>query len=319
VNLISNTTIPTTKSNSISSSLNNVENGLKLSLALDSPAYQPGQTVYIDIDETNTLAAANVVPIAARWPLPGLIINLRPCQSHNLPFGIIVYKGNYNAADYASAAPVNLYNQNQIYSCTMPLINVNAYKFQPLSNNGEFVSDTSGSSVNNRQQIKATVDLKGYWNNNSPSQFSYFDPGVYTVVGGDEWGNVVFIQFSITNEVSSLTTTTLLKKQPVEVLSISKTVINGPVENPTIAINLRNASPEVIVSLTTTLIEFAPQDYKIPFVVTAQKPLLPGANIIEFGYLSDGKFGDGIPYQLRIEGTFASGKAFSFLWQPPVK
>ena len=40
----------------------------------------------------------------------------------------------------------------------------------------------------------------GYWaSNNVGATFSNFEPGVYTVVGGDEWGTLVIVHFTVTN------------------------------------------------------------------------------------------------------------------------
>jgi hypothetical protein len=39
---------------------------------------------------------------------------------------------------------------------------------------------------------------RGYWaSNNIGAAFTLFEPGVYTVVAGDEWGALVFVHFTV--------------------------------------------------------------------------------------------------------------------------
>jgi hypothetical protein len=177
-------------------------------------------------------------------------------------------------------------------------------------------SADAGSNATN-QQISAEITLKGYWTNSSVPNFTYFDPGVYTVVGGDEWGNLVFVHFTISNAVATTTPAVNSENAPVKVISISNPHLNPPTDSPTVELNLENVSTEPIVSLSAVLIEFAPQDYNFSLNVTPANPLLPGTNVIGFSDLFQGAFGDGIAYSLKISGTYQNGKTFTFAWEPP--
>jgi hypothetical protein len=46
------------------------------------------------------------------------------------------------------------------------------------------------------------LTINGYWPDDSfssNSQLTNFSPGVYTVVGGDEWGNLIVLHFMVAN------------------------------------------------------------------------------------------------------------------------
>jgi hypothetical protein len=53
--------------------------------------------------------------------------------------------------------------------------------------------------------LKDEIGLKGYWTNDSVSQFNNFDPGVYTVIAGDEWGALVILHFTVSNATAAST------------------------------------------------------------------------------------------------------------------
>ena len=43
-----------------------------------------------------------------------------------------------------------------------------------------------------------TVTSTGFWTGNRPNAtFSHFTPGIYTVVGGDEWGVLAILHFTV--------------------------------------------------------------------------------------------------------------------------
>jgi hypothetical protein len=51
--------------------------------------------------------------------------------------------------------------------------------------------------------MNATINASGYWtwdraiNPSANPVFHPFEPGIYTVVAGDEWGNVVLLHFTV--------------------------------------------------------------------------------------------------------------------------
>ena len=305
----------------VNSASSKTANGLSLNLSLDAKTYYLGQKVQISLDEKNTQSKTNSIPAAENWPLNGLIITLSLCQSEDYPFGIAVYQGDLSSSELSNAVPVHLYNMNGLFSCVTPFVHPTSYSFKPGSDIADLTpknGDITVSSYIKDRQISAEVGLKGYWTDGDSSRFRYFEPGIYTMAGGDEWGNVVVIHFTVLNAVSSAIITTP-QNSPVEVLLISARSDSEPKDDPTIEINLKNVSPDPIVSLNAVLIEFAPVDYNFGFSVTTGSPLLPGRNVIAIGDLPQGQFGEGVVYSLKISGTFRNGKTFSFMWYPPDK
>jgi len=296
-------------------------NGLSLNLSLDAKTYYLGQEVQISVDEKNTQSKINNIPAAENWPLKGLIITMSLCQSEDYPFGIAAYRGDLSSSDLSNAVPLHLYNMNGLFGCSTPFVHPTSYSFKPGSDVADLTpknGDITVSSYLEDRHISAEVGLKGYWADGGSSRFGYFEPGIYIVAGGDEWGNVVVIHFTVLNAVSSAIITTP-QNTPVEVLSVSARSDSEPKDDPTIEINLKNVSPDPIVSLNAVLIEFALTDYDFAFAVTAGNPLLPGRNVIAIGDLPQGQFGDGIAYSLKISGTFRNGKTFTFMWYSPDK
>jgi hypothetical protein len=48
-------------------------------------------------------------------------------------------------------------------------------------------------------QIKSEIALEGYWHDSNMinNRLIWFEPGIYTVVAGDEWGALVVLHFKV--------------------------------------------------------------------------------------------------------------------------
>jgi hypothetical protein len=188
-------TTPTTAGfNGGNSASSKSASGLSLSLSLDSTTYQPGQQVTIVIDETNTLSKTNRVYTADKWPLTGLSVS--PCGTLNYPFGVSIFQGNYTTANVSSAMPLTLFYPSELHGCPFILSGINSYVFQPLndvaaiyqiSNIEPFIE-----KINKEVQTTGLTDA---------------DPGVYSVVAGDEWGDLVIVHFTVSNMAGTTTST----------------------------------------------------------------------------------------------------------------
>jgi hypothetical protein len=110
-----------------------------------------------------------------------------------------VVQGRYGQDNYTSGKALPFYNTGNLYPCgrVVALGGPYAYGFQPLS--GAF-SFPSGSAQPEIGVASATITTSGYWTggqNNVAAAFKTFSPGYYTVIGADEWGNVVLLQFYV--------------------------------------------------------------------------------------------------------------------------
>jgi hypothetical protein len=170
----------TTTSATINSASVNSISGLSLSLSLDSITYKPGQDVYITVEEYNTLNTDTIVPASNNWALDYL--EMGGCGTNGGFVGIALFQGYYTADDKSLGEPLLFWNYNITTPCPTTITPPNGFDFTPLD------------------QKYAELDLKGYWTGNSPSAaFTNFEPGIYTVVAGDEWGALVFVHFTVPN------------------------------------------------------------------------------------------------------------------------
>jgi len=175
-NTASMTTAPFSTANT--SSVNSIS-GLGLSLSLDSTTYKPGHDVYITVEEHNTLNTDIIVPGSNNWGFDYLAMG--GCGTNGGFVGIAIFHGYHTASDKSFGEPLLFWNYNITTPCPTTTTPPNGFDFTPLD------------------QKYADLDLKGYWNGNSPSAvFTNFEPGVYTVIAGDEWGALVIVHFTVT-------------------------------------------------------------------------------------------------------------------------
>jgi hypothetical protein len=180
--------------NGVNSASSKSAKGLSLSLSLDSTTYQPGQQVTIVIDEINTLSKTNNVSASNKWPSNNLALDI-PNESTMFPFGVAFFRGDYTLLNYSTGTPLVIFNPSELYIGT-PVVGPTSYSFHPSSD----IVNVEGPqySANIARQISSTITLRGYWpNHNYGAQIIQFDPGVYTVVGGDEWGSLVVLHFTV--------------------------------------------------------------------------------------------------------------------------
>lgn len=172
-------------------------NGLSLTLSLNSTILQHGQEILVTIDEQNTLAVVNNVSASDNWPVKGL--SLGPCGTLNYPVGVAIFQGYYT--NVLSGTPLQLYEPGA-YHCPLVLADIKAYAFQPLSDIASIVCSWLSSPCET-ESMTSQVAATGYWTDSQEATFSDFTPGVYTVVGGDEWGTLVVLHFVVEDNSKS--------------------------------------------------------------------------------------------------------------------
>ena len=196
---------PTPPPNTSSATSESV-NGLMLSLSLNSTIFQPGQEISVVIDEWNTLATANKVSASNSWPLRGLSVG--PCGTLNYPFGVAIFQGNYTSSNVPSATPLQLWLP---VPCPIDFP-VGYYSFDPLSDTASVFCITAGGFGGGEPnpcltdfKVSSEITVTGYWtwNNGQQPTSGNFTPGVYTVVGGDEWGALAALHFVVQGDDES--------------------------------------------------------------------------------------------------------------------
>ena len=312
-------TLMTTSFGGVNSASSESADGLSLSLSLDSTTYQPGQAVSIAIDETNTLSKTNNVSAADKWPFHGLSVS--PCGTLNYPFGVAIFQGNYTVGNVSSATPLKLYNPAALYNCPAILSGISAYAFQPSSNTAA-IFQTSNDTPVFTESMNLKVQSTGYWVAGQAETLMNFEPGIYTVVGGDEWGSLVMVHFtvssvSITSTATTIDTsaTTTQNQQPIEVVSVLGPLKPFNPSGPMVEITLKNANVEPVVSLTAIFTNLGPRDFDFEFAVSNSNPLLSGISISDSLTLIGAGFDTNVSYPLTIEGTLQNGVTFNYVLQ----
>jgi len=176
--------------------------GIRLDLSVNSTSLKPGDTIAITIRENNLRPIPNEVRAASDWKLQGL--SLGPCGTVNRPIGFAIFKGNYTKENLSTGHPLQLY-QPGTYFCPMILSGISSYVFEPLSN----LADVVGSCTPNpcfKLQIEDRTQVAGSWSEPmfpflGLATFHQFSPGVYTVAGGDEWGTLLVLNFTVSDHV----------------------------------------------------------------------------------------------------------------------
>jgi hypothetical protein len=311
-------TLVTTSFGGVNSASSESADGLSLSLSLDSTSYQPGQAVIITIDETNTLPKTNNVPASDKWPLSALGVG--PRGPINYPFGVTIFQGNYSSSDVLFATPLKLYNPQAVYGCPMILSGISTYVFQPSSSTAAIFQNSSASPVLT-ESMNSEVESMGYWVASPNETLTEFDPGVYTVVGGDEWGSLVVVHFTVsgtsttTATISTTNTNVTQNQQPIEIVSALGPIPPFTPGGPEIEITLKNVSNEPVVSLTAIFTNLGPRDFDFEFAVSNSNPLLSGISISDSLTLIGAGFDTNVSYPLTIEGTLQNGVTFNYVLQ----
>lgn len=180
----------------INSASSQSANGLSLSLSLDAKTYKPGGTINMVVSEWNTLKKTNKLPVSDKWPVPGLSVDI--CGTLSFPFGVAILRGDYSAGNVETAMPLILYNPSGIVQgCLPPVLDVTAFHFKPLSD----IATLDGTVIDQTAtfEMSTEVSVWSYWVGSPPNAVSQnLEPGVYTVVAGDEWGALVVLHFTIT-------------------------------------------------------------------------------------------------------------------------
>lgn len=325
-------------------------NGLLLGLSLNQTTIEPGQTVSITVYERNALKVVNNASSSDRWPVNGLSVG--PCGPLNLPVGIVVYRGNVSVLSAPGVQPLQLY-ESGTYACPMILSGIDAYVFQPLSSEAQVIGSCSPNPCLTLN-VSSTVDTRGYWGTTFlQSSFSNFAPGIYTVIAGDEWGDVAMLQFNVSSanlqatsssetctpaatltQTSGGTTTTQvitlchsvstytapnnLTQEGQGGVELSSIVMISPYTpgGPTLALTLRNLMGCCVTNLTATLV--LNSNYTFQFNgVSAAHPLENEQYASSVETLIGGGFDSAKNYTLVIKGT-TQDTAFAYAFQTQI-
>jgi len=193
-----------------------------LNLRLDLLFSQSGPTVNISADDSNLMAAPNNVTAANAWPFSASALNpYNSCGAH-APTGFAVLQGYYGSGNYTGGQPLTLYNTTNYQLCTTTSPPA-YYVFAPSSTNA---SACTSFGCGYSYSTKVAYSGTGYWTGSGPTaSFHHFD-GTYTIIAGDEWGNLVIQHFQVESSSSQSTTSSQAKTVTECMETITTTFVN---------------------------------------------------------------------------------------------
>ena len=167
---------------------------LSLQLSIGAPVGQ-SNTVQLNISEYNDALSYNNVSASSGWPVSGL--SLGPCGTFEFPFGVVLYLGYYTDQNVSSGTPLTIYTPNaNMTSAPRPDCpakpDVFSYDFAPQSDYAVVNLNWADGNTSSTYSLSDSVSIIGYWSESAGTEaFHPLDPGIYTVLAGDEWGNTV--------------------------------------------------------------------------------------------------------------------------------
>jgi hypothetical protein len=161
--------------------------GLQLRLALNATTLVSGLTIGIDVSDYNPLPARLNLSMGDSWPVQGLATG--GCPSLYYPFGIMMFQGVYTISNVSQGKPLGIFLQ---VACPMMVILITEYDFQPVSVNATLLPSNGIFPMATEIPAAGTYGTPGV-----AKQLTPFSPGTYTVVAGDEWGDIAFAYFTV--------------------------------------------------------------------------------------------------------------------------
>jgi hypothetical protein len=182
---------------------------LGLSLVLSAaPSNDSVGQLAISAEVDNIRNTSNDVTSDNNWPYSPESLN--PWNSCGAPgkVGFGIFQGNYDLKNFSSATALRLYNLNNLFSCTVfTFVNTTlSYSFQPHSDILDWINSSSIPVYN--ENVSISSEGGGFWNGQmGNATYHNFPAGTYTIIGADEWGQVVFLPFTVVSVAQTITST----------------------------------------------------------------------------------------------------------------
>ncbi|HYB04837.1 MAG TPA: hypothetical protein VED17_10260 [Nitrososphaerales archaeon] len=280
--------------------------GLQLRLSLNSTLIGPGQFISATIADYNIFPNSNNVSAAKGWRLRYL--TLGSCGTLNDPFGVAFFQGYYTSSNISLATPLSLEKEGVVINCPM-IANVLYYVFQPMSDDGSIFAASGNGSASQLtpgqpSAINGTVSFGTYWDSSNIQH--NLGPGVYTVAGGDEWGQFLILHFAV---ISTL---------PLRVVSITGPIPPYNPGGPVVSIAVKNTANLPITFLNATLEVPSAEpsvSYSFNFGINSSNPLLQNQTVQSARTLIGAGFDNSVSYPIVISGSFYNGVSFNFTEQ----
>jgi hypothetical protein len=163
-------------------------NGLQLRASVNVTSLTSGEALQVSVSEYNTLAITNNVTAEKSWGVNGLFLGACP-NVYVQPFGVALFQGRYTAQNVSQATPLSIFAPA---ACPMYVRLITGYVFLPQSINAAVLP---GGDLTTGTPMSANITVNGVYTEGTQSY--PLNPGLYTVVAGDEWGTLEFLYISV--------------------------------------------------------------------------------------------------------------------------
>ena len=197
--------------------------GVRLALSINTSTVVLNEStgnesaILVNISDFNIRSTLNNISATGSWPIRNL--SAGTC-AFSYPFGIAIFKGNYDLHNISLAkSSIPLF---PIIPCPFGGAPAAYYVFEPNSSLAGILSEPVTTSSSNTTTITTqysyppkamseSIPITGYCCKQVtlPNCDCYtvgynpFSIGTYTIVGGDEWGNLVTLHFTVTTSQSA--------------------------------------------------------------------------------------------------------------------
>jgi hypothetical protein len=176
--------------------------GISFSLSVNSTTLRNGNAISVTLIIRNILSKTNNLSSDYNWSSPVLLdfgASTLQCPSWD---NFVILNGYYSASSLFSAGkPLFLWPVT--HSC--PAFNLRQLEIRPSSTNATVYAEMAGNSSVYESDLAYESTLRGFYtsqepcacsNTTSPS-LTNFPDGAYTIVAGDEWGQMLILHFSV--------------------------------------------------------------------------------------------------------------------------
>lgn len=161
--------------------------GIALTLSINSTTVRSNGSLIFSVSLVNPTDAPISKSNTSAWYVPSLPLSW-PCFDGSIPYAFEVFAGRYTLANISSAS--DIIHPDVLPACISTVRTANATTYT-LGSRSTWLSFSSEIYAIPGGAIKSGGTMVGVYSLRSDM------PSVYTMVAGDEWGDIVVVNFSV--------------------------------------------------------------------------------------------------------------------------
>jgi hypothetical protein len=176
--------------------------GLELLLSVNSTVIPSEDAITLSTQVMNAQLTTDNVTAANDWPVQGL--SSWPCFGDWYPVGVAVLRGNYQMGNLSNGRPLSVWNTLIECPAERQPASVTSYSFLPNNDVVNYSGYFPNSTPNETTKEESGTILYFFgtiFAANGTGGYDSLDsslPSNYTLVAGDEWGQVALLHFEVT-------------------------------------------------------------------------------------------------------------------------